>query len=66
MFGNVHEKKRQCASRQYSSERSPLSLFVGEPGIDLLVRPHLDVDRLDDAQGIAVPVQYYGLQPGLG
>jgi len=66
MFGSVREKKRQWASRQYSSERSPLSFFVGEPGVDLAIRSHLYLGRLEDAHGIAVPVQYDGLQPGLG
>jgi hypothetical protein len=39
---------------------------MGEPGVDLVVRPHLYLGRLDDAQRIAASVQDDGLQPGFG
>src|SRR5918997_620562 len=44
----------------------PFPFFVGEPGIYLLVGPHLHLGRLDDAQGLSVPVKNDGLQADLG
>jgi hypothetical protein len=65
-FGNVREKKRQCASRQYSSERITLSLFVGELSVDFIIGSHFYLGRLYDAQRGAAPVEDEGLQPDFG
>jgi hypothetical protein len=44
----------------------PFSLFVGELGIDSVVRFYLYLHSLDDAQRIAVSAKHDGFHPDLG